>query len=106
MKHKYRRLFEALHHGIEKVMRETVEHINIPRRFTTMMRDIWMLQYHMSNQRKKRVGRVLDHRYFRAAIDFLELRALVGEPVGEMAKWWRAFAAADPEERSRMLQRL
>ena len=103
-KGKYKRLFEALHHAIEEVIEEQVADLSIPRRFTAMIRAIWMLQYHMLNWRKSRAYRIVTHRYFRAAIDFLEMRAQIGKSVGQEAKWWRDFYNADKSGRERMLK--
>jgi poly(A) polymerase len=42
------------------------------------------------------------HPRFRAAYDFLLLRAESGEVDGELARWWTDFQAATPEMRDQM----
>ena len=39
---------------------------------------------------------------FRAAYDFLELRAKAKEPVQEFFQWWQQYVEADPEKRHAM----
>jgi len=41
---------------------------------------------------------VLGHPRFRAAYDFLLLRAEAGEVPGELADWWTAFQETNPQE--------
>ena len=62
--------------------------IAIPRRFSTPMHEIWWLQSRFSQRQRKRVFRLLAHPRFRAAFDFLELRASVVPELREEAQWW------------------
>ena len=53
-----------------------------------MARDIWTMQPRLENRRPRRVDFTIAHPRFRAAYDFLCLRAEAGEPLGERAAWW------------------
>ncbi|VAW73307.1 Poly(A) polymerase [hydrothermal vent metagenome] len=70
------------------VTRNQVQHISIPKRFSHPMKEIWKLQPRFSNRRPKSVPRLIAHPRFRAAYDFLLLRAGVGEAEEELADWW------------------
>ena len=106
-KHKKQgRLFPALYYGINVALERQGETLVIPRRLTAMMRSVWTLQYHLERRRGKRVFRVYHQRYFRAAFDFLALRAQAGEPVQALVDWWQAFQDNDKNERQRMLDDL
>lgn len=94
----------VLHHAMAEVLKKQLQVLSIPKRLTAMMRDIWMLQYHLKQRRGKRVYRTLNHRYYRAAIDFMMLRAKVGEPVDSLVEWWKKFQLADENERHAMLE--
>ncbi len=59
--------------------------IAIPRRMTFFIRDVWRLQTRL--ERKTARG-ILDHPRFRAAYDFLAIRAEVGEADTELVQWW------------------
>jgi poly(A) polymerase len=65
----------------------------MPRRYTQMARDIWQMQYRLTRTTGKRPQRTLSHPRFRAAYDFLLLRASAGEDVAELADWWTRFQA-------------
>jgi len=51
----------------------------------------------------KRAARLLEHPRFRAAYDFLLLRAQAGEEVREMAEWWTRYQQADATQRETIL---
>jgi poly(A) polymerase len=82
------------------------EIITIPRRFSQFVRDIWALQSRLEVIRPKSVGMALEHPRFRAAYDFLVLRAAAGEPVGDAADWWTELQIHDAAGRAAMIQAL
>ncbi|WP_419599991.1 polynucleotide adenylyltransferase PcnB [Thiolapillus sp.] len=84
-------LYQALQHAGNRVVEEQVRCVAIPRRFSTPMREIWTLQARFHNTKGKRPLRLLAHPRFRAAYDFLLLRAESGEADPELAAWWTAF---------------
>ena len=88
------RFSHALSDSVPEVVREQISVFPIPKRFLAMLRSVWMLQYHFERRRKNRVQRVLHHRYFRAGVDFLKLRAELGEVDQELADWWFKFHAS------------
>ena len=49
---------------------------------------------------------MLEHPRFRAAYDFLALRALAGDESMELAEWWTAFQDADTEIQTEMITAL
>jgi poly(A) polymerase len=69
-----------------------------PRRFSLPMRDIWLLQLRLENKGGRRSQRVLGHPRFRAAYDFLLLRAEAGEVSKELGDWWTEFQEANPQQ--------
>ncbi|PHQ78604.1 MAG: poly(A) polymerase [Coxiella sp. (in: Bacteria)] len=97
---------QALHAAIDNVLLKQVETVSIPKRMTAMMRAIWLLQYHLIRRRGKRVYRTLSHRYFRAAYDFLELRAKSGEDYQGEVDWWHQFQTTDTEGRAHLIDTL
>ena len=72
---------------------------SIPRRHTRMARDIWQMQPRLIRQPQPRPGRILENPRFRAAYDFLLLRAESGEDVSEPADWWTRFQQNRPEQK-------
>lgn len=78
----------ALEKAGASVTSEQLQHISIPKRFSHPMKEIWKLQPRFNNKRPKSVPRFIGHPRFRAAYDFLLLRAGVGEAEQELADWW------------------
>ena len=79
-----------------------LQYTSIPRRFAYTMHDIWDLQHRFYHRRGKRVFRLYQHPRFRAAYDFLCLRASAGEPVDELCEWWTVFQDVDAATQRRM----
>ena len=86
------------------VIERQIQHVSLPRRISLMIREIWGLQPRLVNRRGRgAANRLLSHPRFRAAYDFLLLRAESGEDVVDHAKWWTRFQDADDGERRSML---
>jgi len=82
-----------------------LQYTSIPRRFSVMMREIWQLQSRFETRWGKRPWRLLEHPRFRAAYDFLVLRADAGEVEPELAAWWTEFQERDEEQQEKMLKK-
>ncbi|HET7269238.1 MAG TPA: polynucleotide adenylyltransferase PcnB [Oleiagrimonas sp.] len=74
----------ASHHVVAAQSR----HVAIPRRFSRVMEEIWILQPRFARRTRKRAFRLLEHPRFRAAYDFLLLRAPESEELRELGEWW------------------
>jgi len=74
--------------------------IAIPKRFTVPMREILALQPRFVQTRGKRALKLLEHRRFRAAYDFMLLRAEVGQFDADKAKFWTDVQTQSAEERA------
>ncbi|HEX8779204.1 MAG TPA: polynucleotide adenylyltransferase PcnB, partial [Rhodanobacter sp.] len=64
------------------------QRVAIPRRFTYAMEEIWALQPRFEQVQRKKVLRLLAHPRFRAAFDFLLLRAHESPAIRELGLWW------------------
>jgi len=67
--------FAALGMAADEVMSQQVQRTAIPRRFSVVTRQIWTMQPRFNNTRGRRAKSLLQERRFRAAYDFLLLRA-------------------------------
>jgi poly(A) polymerase len=94
---------EALALAAADVMAEQSRAVAFPRRFSLVTRDIWALQPRLAQTGGRKPQRLMEHPGFRAAYDFLLVRAAAGEEVGEIAGWWTAFQEADEEGRQALL---
>jgi poly(A) polymerase len=93
----------ALFKAIDQVLVEQSENLAIPRRFSSDMKEIWVLQARLLNRSGRRPFAILSNPRFRAAYDFLLLRCESGELDMEIADWWERFQRAGDEERKSML---
>ncbi len=84
------------------VVSQQVRHVAIPRRFSLMMKEIWSLQHRFEQRAGKRPQRLLSHPRFRAAYDFLLLRAESGEVDPELADWWTCYQSVEGNEQQQM----
>ena len=71
--------------------------IAIPRRHGWFVRDVWHLQPLLARRTARDVARVLGHRRFRAAYDFLMIRCAVGDAPQELGDWWTNAQTEDTE---------
>ncbi|MBL39329.1 MAG: poly(A) polymerase [Xanthomonadales bacterium] len=94
---------EALAAAGEKVFSKYTSRVSIHRRFSTMAKEIWMFQPRFDKRRGKRAMRLLQERRFRAAYDFLLLRADEDPAAAELAKWWTEVQEVDAETRNEMI---
>ena len=94
----------ALNDAMEQVIQAQVEKLAIPRRFTTIMKEIWGLQPRLLKRSGVRPFRLLEHPRFRAGFDFLQLRCESGEVDVEVGEWWEKFQNSSENERKAMLK--
>ena len=74
--------------------------VSIPRRFTTPMREMLAMQPRFDIRRGKRALKLLEHKRFRAAYDFMMLRAKCDDFDPELAEFWTNVQKQNPEQRS------
>ena len=84
------------------VLQRQVKSTAVPRRFTSVIREIWGLQTRLQRYGGRRALQLLHHPRFRAAYDFLCLRGHAGEAVQNRADWWTEIQQKSPSEQSIM----
>lgn len=93
--------------AMNEVLDFQVKSVAIPKRFTSTMRDIWVLQTRMSKRYGKHAYRIFHHPKFRAAYDFLQLRAdNEGGELVELFEWWTDFQEQDEDGKRSMVAKL
>ncbi len=96
----------AILEACDRALRDSQEHVAIPRRFSLGVREMFALQPRLEHPRGRRALRALEHPRFRAAYDLLLLRAQQGLAPREMAQWWGRIQEASPEERATLADQL
>ncbi|WP_221897496.1 polynucleotide adenylyltransferase PcnB [Bathymodiolus japonicus methanotrophic gill symbiont] len=86
-----------------QIISQQLKSTAFPKYIGMAMRDVWGLQSRFCHRNGTRAYRLLDHPKFRAAYDFLLLRAENGEADPELASWWTDFQVASAAGRKKML---
>lgn len=99
--------YDAGYIAMSEVLSRHCRSISLPKRFSTVSRDIWQLQHRLARRSGKRAFRLMEHPKFRAGYDFLLLRGdIEGGEVATLAKWWTDFQHADEPTRQQMANEL
>ena len=93
----------ALMLAMEEVIDGQRETITLPQRFAGITREIWLMQPRFEQRTSKAALRMVEQARFRAAYDFLLLRAAAGEIEPELAAWWTNFIESDPDIRQELI---
>ncbi len=88
----------------DSVLRTQQSRVAIPRRFGIPMRELLMLQPRFNRRSGVKSLSLLQHPRFRAAYDFLLLRAQAGVADPELAQWWTDIQLLPHEQRVAMVQ--
>jgi poly(A) polymerase len=95
---------QSLLAACEQVTLRQVSRVSVPKRFTQPLREIIGLQPRFDKRDGRRALRLMSHPRFRAAYDFLLLRAASGEIPQEVADWWTEIQTLTPEERVKKVE--
>ncbi|HSG98160.1 MAG TPA: polynucleotide adenylyltransferase PcnB [Woeseiaceae bacterium] len=87
-----------------EIVAQQQRRISIPKRFTIPMREMLALQPRFEFKRGKRAMKLLDHRRFRAAYDFMLLLADVDLASKETASFWTDVQAQSAAQRAASFQ--
>jgi poly(A) polymerase len=93
----------ALYEAMDEVLEIQGEKLAITRRIAGDVKEIWALQPRFDKRSGRAPFRLIEQARFRAAYDFLALRAESGEIPQDLADWWTEFPDAGPERREAML---
>ena len=94
---------QAIESAGARVVARELARVSIPRRCSIVTREIWDMQPSLSTRRGRRALGLAGRLRFRAAYDFLVLRAQAGEPVQEQCDWWTRLLESEGEERDALV---
>jgi poly(A) polymerase len=97
------RSLAALQTAMDEVLERQRAQLAIPRRYDTVMKELWSLQPRFEQRGGQRPIRLLALPRFRGAYDFLLLRCESGEIDKELGEWWTEFQTASEDRRAEML---
>jgi len=90
---------QAIAEACDEVVSEQCRRISLPKRYSIPMREMLALQPRFHRRSGRRALSLLSHPRFRAAYDFLLLRAEAGAEDPEVARWWTEIQELSADER-------
>ncbi|HRL20642.1 MAG TPA: polynucleotide adenylyltransferase PcnB [Alcaligenes sp.] len=94
---------QALLEAADAVIESQTRIMPIQKRFQSDMREIWFMQPRFERIANRAIWRMTEQPRFRAAVDFMQLRAEAKEVDSVQAQWWMDLANAGDDERSEMI---
>jgi len=98
--------FPALQESIDEVFESRIGDISGRGKLGADMREIWMMQPRFEKRTGNTPFSLVEQPRFRAAFDFMRLRADVGEVDVVLADWWQEFSQASDQVREDLVAQL
>jgi poly(A) polymerase len=98
--------FPALQQAVDAVFEARIGDISGRGKLGGDMREIWLMQPRFDRRTMASALSLANQLRFRAAYDFLRLRADVGEVPAELAEWWEDFHLGSDEDREALVRDL
>lgn len=98
--------FPALQDAIDEVFESRIGDISGRGKLGADMREIWMMQPRFEKRTGNTPFSLVEQPRFRAAFDFMRLRADVGEVDVVLADWWQEFSLASDAVREDLVAQL
>ncbi len=94
---------EAYLKAVKEVLKTQTTITNMPGHFVEMIEQVWALQRLLEQRHPSKVLGLLASNRYRAAYDFLLLRAEIGEVKSDLPKWWDQLYKMQEPERLKFL---
>ncbi|WP_232324210.1 polynucleotide adenylyltransferase PcnB, partial [Variovorax sp. WDL1] len=91
--------FPALQDAIDDVFNARIGDVSGRGKLAADMREIWMMQPRFEKRSGATPYSLVEQARFRAAFDFMRLRADVGEVSEAIAEWWQEFSSTSDDVR-------
>jgi poly(A) polymerase len=95
--------FAALQDAINDVFESRIGDVSGRGKLAGDMREIWLMQPRFEKRSASAAYSLIDQPRFRAAFDFMRLRADTGEVDEALGEWWQEFTVADDDKREDLL---
>lgn len=106
LKSKHLHRVPALIEAGNQVLDEYSSRLTLQKRHSSEMREIWFFQPRFEKYNRKSIYSLVEQRRFRAAVDFLQIRAASHEFDSVDAQWWMDLADADSGQRENLIQEI
>jgi len=98
--------YPALQDAIEDVFSARIGDVSGRGKLAGDMRETWIMQPRFDKRTGSTPYALIDQPRFRAAFDFMRLRADIGEVDEALAEWWQEFSLAGEERRQDLLEQV
>jgi poly(A) polymerase len=98
--------YPALQDAIDDVFNSRIGDVSGRGKLGADMREIWMMQPRFDKRSGATPHSLVEQARFRAAFDFMRLRADVGEVNEAIAEWWQEFSIADDLRRQDLMDQV
>lgn len=95
---------QALNSAADIVISRQMKILPLQKRILADMREIWFMQPRFEKVNARSIYRMLEQPRFRAAVDFLQMRAATKEVDSVQAQWWMDLANADDQSREDLIK--
>ena len=96
----------ALFDAIDDVFHSRIGDVSGGGKLASDMREIWVMQPRFEKRTGSAAWGLVDQARFRAAFDFMRLRADIGEVEEVLADWWQEFSMADDNLRQDLIDQV
>ena len=96
----------ALFDAIDDVFHSRIGDVSGGGKLASDMREIWVMQPRFEKRTGSAPWGLVDQARFRAAFDFMRLRADIGEVEEVLADWWQEFSMADDNARQDLIDQV
>ena len=96
----------ALFDAIDDVFHARIGDVSGGGKLASDMREIWVMQPRFEKRTGSAPWGLVDQARFRAAFDFMRLRADIGEVEEVLADWWQEFSMADDNMRQDLIDQV
>lgn len=87
------------------ILEQVCYRVAIPRRYTAVIRDIWLLQLQLMKRTGKSPTKTMEQSKFRAGFDLLAMRAEIeGGDTIELATWWHEYQLSNAQQRTDLIK--
>ncbi len=87
-------------------LRDQSLYVSIPRRMADTVMEIWTLHFRLVGRKPQTILKLMEDRRFRAAYDFMLLRASLSEVDSDLADWWTDIQEVDESTKQQMIDDL
>ena len=90
--------------NIDFVLKAQQKYTAIPRSSQSYIKDIWILQLKLQSRIKRQPFKLVNHRRFRAAYDFLIVRERASGENTYLSDWWTKFQVNDEALKNSLIE--